>query len=195
VPLDQLLQALEREATATADGLRAAAQAEALQLSLAAEAGLSQRREHSVEERMQALRWSLDEASGEAAHQTRGEVLRAREGLVQTVMTTLLAALPSVVERTDYREQLPLRLGEALASVTPDEAILVRCSPALVPPVTAALDGRSGAAVAADADIGSGFVMVARQDCLEVDDTLESRVARQRVALAREALKLLGVPA
>lgn len=195
MPLDQLLQALEREANATRDDLLAAARAEADQLAAASEANLSAQRDRSVDEQVQELRQCLDDAFGKVTHQARAKVLGAREELVEQVIAALLAALPSAVGREDYQEQLPSRLDAALAAVAADEPVIVRCSPVLASPVESALSGRSGARVEPDAKVGSGFVLVAPDRGLEVDDTLDVRVQRQRMQLAREALKQLKVPA
>lgn len=192
MPLDTLLAALEREARGTADRLLSDARGEAEQIVAAADESLARRRDVSVTARVQELRAAMEQSLGAATRQARGEVLHARERLLARVFGAVRAALPGVLGRPEYGTLLASQVGAALTCLDSGEAATVRCSPALAVTIREAVAPHPGVAVETDDSVGSGFVLAAISGAVEVDATLESRLAVLTPALSREALRQLA---
>ena len=87
---------------------------------------------------------------------------------------------------SSYLASLPGRLAEALAFLD-ERGARARCRPALAPTVRAALAGR-GVVVEEVTGMAAGFVLVAGDGAVEVDDTLARRLERLRLRLQVELL-------
>jgi vacuolar-type H+-ATPase subunit E/Vma4 len=193
VPLDQLLTALERDAREQAERVVAEARAEAARITEAAEQEVARRREATVGAQEREQRAHLEQALSEARRAARRDVLEARDRLLARVFAAARAALPDAVRRPAYTAALPQRVEAALAAFENTEGVVVRAPPALAPALGAAVSGHPGLRVCADATAGSGFRVATADGSLEVDDTLETRLAARRAALARDALRQLGL--
>ena len=191
--LDHLLDALTREAEATAERLRADARAEAATLTALSVEVTGRRRQSEVDQVVRRRREEVERAVALARHAARDQVLRARERLLQRVERAIRAACPGALASPRYRADLPRRLEGALACVPAGEPVSARCAAALVEPILAAWPtGRKGE-VRADETLGSGFVLTTDDGAIDIEDTLEARFEALRPELERRALHLLGV--
>jgi vacuolar-type H+-ATPase subunit E/Vma4 len=191
VPLDQLLAALERDAREQADCLLAEAHAEAERITSAADQDIARRRDATVGARQREGRAVLEQTLSKARRAARRGVLEARDRLLARTFAAARAALPAAIETPAYQASLPLRVEAALAYFDKPERVVLRCPPPLARTIAAAVSGRTGVRVTPDAEVGSGFRVATTDDAVEVDDTLETRLAARRRAFALGALEQL----
>ena len=191
--LDHLLEALTREAEATAERLRADARAEAATLTALSVEVAGRRRQAEVDQVVRRRRDEVERAVALARHGARDEVLRARDRLLRRVERAVRAAFPAALASPQYRAGLPRRMEGALACFPEGEVVAARCAAALVEPVSAAWPGGRRAEVRADETLGSGFVLSSADGTIDIEDTLEARFEALRPELERRALHLLGV--
>jgi vacuolar-type H+-ATPase subunit E/Vma4 len=192
VSLDHLLTALERDAREQAERVVAEARAEAARIAAEAEQDLARRRDATVGAHEREQHAHLEQALSESRREARREVLEARDRLLARVFAAARAVLPEAVGRPAYQSALPRRVEAALAAFEGSEEVVVRASPALASALGATASAHAGLRVWEDADIGSGFVVATADGSLAVDDTLETRLAARRAALARDALRQLA---
>jgi vacuolar-type H+-ATPase subunit E/Vma4 len=192
--LDDLLAALERDAAAQAAAARAEAHAAADRIAHETDARLAGRRRDVLDARAETLRAAAALVLGDVRRRTRGQVLAAREALLERLMDAARARLPEVARGTEYRAALPERLREAL-SYLGDEAAVVRCPSALAGTVRAALPVEARATVVPDDAVGSGFRAARADGGVEIDETLEARLADLRPRLVIEILRRLDAEA
>ena len=191
MPLDHLLTALERDAREQSDHVLAEARAEAERITSAAAQDVARRRDVTVEARVREQRAALEQALTEARRAARREVLEARDRLLARTLTAMHAALPAAVATPAYRTSLPKRVDAALACFDEAEPVVLRCSPSLEQAIAEVVSGHAGVQVLPDAEVGSGFRVATADGAVEVDDTLETRLAARRASLARDALRRL----
>jgi vacuolar-type H+-ATPase subunit E/Vma4 len=193
VPLDQLLAALERAAQEQAERVVADARTEAERISANAEQETARRRDTAVGSRERELRAALEQALSKSRRAARREVLEARDRLLARVFAAAREALPAAIETPAYRAALPQRVAAALSCLDPGEQVVLRCTSSLAETLATEFSGKPGISVREDVEVGSGFRLGTVDGSVEVDDTLETRLAARRAALAREALRRLGV--
>lgn len=125
-----------------------------------------------------------------ARREAQARVLAARARLLDRVDRAVQGMLPGVLKQPGYQHWLRGALEEALAGAG-DAPVTIRCSPELADMVRRLWAGRPGTSVTADATVGSGFRVRTVDGAVEIDATLESRLARERSRLALRALALL----
>jgi vacuolar-type H+-ATPase subunit E/Vma4 len=195
VSLDQLLAALERDAREQADRILAEARAEVERIEAAVEQDVAQQREVAVGAREREQRADLEQALSEGRRVARRVVLEARDRLLARVFTATRAALPAAIDSSAYGAALQQRVQAALTCFDTEEGAVVLCTPTLVESMRAAVAAHPSVRVCDDREVGSGFRVAAADGSLEVDDTLESRLAARQVMLARDALRRLDLEA
>lgn len=193
MPLEHLLAALERDATAQAEHLVAEARATAALLTSTAAQAIERRRGETREVHEREQRAVVQAALSTARRAARREVLEARERLLDRVFAAARSALPQALAHRAYRAALPERLAAALACVEEGGEAALRVPAALAADVRAAVSGNGRVTVSVDHDAGSGFRLTTADGILEVDDTLETRLDTQRPRLARDVLRQLEV--
>jgi vacuolar-type H+-ATPase subunit E/Vma4 len=119
----------------------------------------------------------VESALARARREARRETLESRRRVLERVFAAARAGLPAAVERPDYRAGVTRELELALRCLG-DRPATLRCHPALRAQVEPLVRSRSGIAVVADPGAGSGFRIVASDGSLDVDATLEDRLAR-----------------
>ena len=191
--LDHLLEALDREARATAERLRAEARTEAERITALATTLADHQRDAEVERITRARRAQAEVAVAAARHETRRQVLEARARLLARIELAVRTACPPALVGASYRASLPARLAEALGAFAPGVPVSVRCAAALADPLLEAWPPPWKGEVRPDESVGSGFVLSDLDGRLEVEDTLEGRLDARRVDLEREALRRLGL--
>jgi vacuolar-type H+-ATPase subunit E/Vma4 len=193
MPLDHLLAALERDATAQAERLVAEARVTADRLTSAAAEAIERRRGETLGAYEREQRAVVQAALSTARRAARRDVLEARERLLDRVFATARAALPQALAHQAYRAALPERLAAALACVEEAGEAALRVPAALAADVRTAVSGNGRVTVRVDHAAGSGFRLATADGSLEVDDTLETRLDAQRPRLARDVLRQLEV--
>lgn len=193
MPLDHLLAALERDATAQAERLVAEARATADRLTSAAAEALERRRGETLGAHEREQRAVVQAALSAARRAARRDVLEARERLLDRVFAAARAALSQALAHQVYRATLPERLAAALACVAESGEATLRVPPTLAADVRAAISGNGRVTVHVDHGAGSGFRLATADGTIEVDDTLETRLDAQRPRLARHVLRQLEV--
>lgn len=193
MPLDQLLAALERDATAQAERLLAEARATADRVTAAAAESIERRRGETLGAHEREQRAVVQATLSAARRAARRDVLQARERLLDRVFAAARSALPQALAHPTYRAALPERLAAALACVEAGGEAEVRVPAALAADVRTAVSGASRVTVRVDHDADSGFRLTTADGILEVDDTLETRLNAQRPRLVRDVLRQLEV--
>lgn len=191
MPLDHLLAALERDGSAQAEEL--IVQARAAATAIAGEAGelAARRRAEVLEGRRAELSGAAQAALGEARRTARRAVLAARHNLLERVFAAARDMFAEVVASEAYRAgALVQHLTEAVGAIG-DEAATIRCPQVLVPAIRAAVAGKKQLTVRGDPAAAPGIRVVTTDGAIEVDNTLEGRLARLRGRLALEVLAML----
>jgi vacuolar-type H+-ATPase subunit E/Vma4 len=189
VALSDLLRRLEQDADSRAAGILSAAHAEAGRIEADSAAELTRRRTAALAERDATLRAAAARETAAARRAATAEVLAARANALDRVFERAGALL---VER---RATAPV-LECAAADLTAALGYLngtgtVRSRPELVDWVRGQLSAHAGFTVVADASVGIGAVLRAADGSVEVDATVEHRLARLRSWLAVLALERL----
>lgn len=186
--LDHLLEALERDANAQIDQTLAGARAEADRLTAVATEAVELRRREATSRGKRDRQQEVDHAVTLARRDARRSILEARARLLERVFAAARAELPAAAAGPAYRAALPSALAGALAAVGGEQAV-IRCPEALARDLERLRPSASKSVqVAVDPASGSGFRVVSADGAIEVDDTLESRLDRLRLVLARRVL-------
>ncbi len=192
--LRELVLALERDALARITAVRDQAVAEAKQLQAEARARLAHRRATDLATRgaelSAAAAGALDAARREASARSLNARAEALEAILARARALLLATVPEAAMQAGIRRDL----DAALAYVGAGDAV-VRCSPGWAKMLKAAVTGRSGVRVEAGEGVGAGVIIRAPDGSIEIDATLENRLARLWPGIAIELLRDVEPPA
>ncbi len=185
MPLADLLSALTREAERDAARLRAEGEARVTAIAAAAAAQVGRARAEQLGAREAQWRAEAERVLATARHAARAQTLAARGRLLERVLAAVRACLPALVNDPAYRAVLGRDVQAALAYMG-DEAVVLRCTPALADAVRALVAGNTRVRVEPDAAVGTGVRAVSADGVVEVDGTLEGRLDRlgPRVAFA-----------
>lgn len=190
--LHELLSTLREDAAAQRAKVLSDAQAEASRIRMAAAADSSRRRADFISrvsaEAEAAAQRTLARTQAEALQ----SVLGARGRLLERVRGVVEARITEAAEDEDYLATLAEELHESIDRLPPSDTV-IRVSPGLVPALARASAAVSEAAAIEEArEIGTGFVVRADSGRVEVDATLEARLAqawpRLAVAVLMEAV-------
>jgi vacuolar-type H+-ATPase subunit E/Vma4 len=176
---------LRRSAERTMASILGSAKEEAEQLASEADETIGSRRRAVMEDKAAQYRSEARVATAGARHSAMQAVLIARTSLVDRVLEQARALLPALAENEKYLSELSDEVSTALQFVESDGAIL-RCAPALEPPIREALLGRPEVKVESSADVGTGFVLRGADGSVVVDGRLEGRLERLSSTLAIE---------
>ncbi|HET7789878.1 MAG TPA: hypothetical protein VFK78_03700 [Gemmatimonadales bacterium] len=185
--LEQLLAELTRRTESDAGAVLARAREEGAALVAAAEARRSERNGVALEGRERAWRDAAIRAQAAAQRDARRTVLEARARFLDRVFDAVARALPAAERDPAYRDTLARRVANARACAAGAPAEL-RCSPGLAPALRPLAPEGSGLRVEPEPNGAPGFRLVTDDGRLEVDETLEGRLARERAALSLVAL-------
>jgi vacuolar-type H+-ATPase subunit E/Vma4 len=192
--LAELMLALEREADARLAAVRSEAAAQAEQLRVEARARLASRRSADLVGREAELRaitaGRLDAARREGTLRT----LTARVGALEAIRTRARALLAATMPEAGMQRGLERDFAAALECLGTSEAI-VGCRAAWTPALKAAGAGRSGVRFEERDALGPGMVVRSANGRIDVDATLDGRLARLWPELAIELLREMEVPA
>ena len=189
--LDHLLTALEHGAEAEAAALVDAARAEAEGITVETAARLAGERERRRAAGEARLADVTARAVAQARRRTRAAVLKARQRMLDRVFAAAELALRTAEGAAAFLARLPDDLAEA-RSYLPAGRARVHCRPALRARVRRLTRGDAALSVEPDPDSGTGLRLVAADGSVEVDLTLETRLAQLRPVLALELLRLVG---
>lgn len=192
--LDQLLEALERDARAEAGRVLAEARSDAAAREARTEALLAERRSRLLDAREARSEAELQADLAAARLAARRDVLVAREAVLDRVFAAARVACAATATDPDYHATLVPRLERALACFEPGARLTISALPPLVPAIVRWPDRPADTAVVADPQLGTGFRIASADGALEVLDTLEASLIAQRTDLARRALGLLDLP-
>lgn len=193
--LDHLLEALSREAGATAERLRAEARTEAARIAALSDALAGRQVQQEVDRAVRDRRERVEIAVAAARHAARKDVLDARARLLGRVDRAVRAACPAALADPRIQATLSAHLAPALAYFPDEASVSARCAPTLSGPLRAAWPASRTGKVRPDQGIGSGFRLTGGDGRIEVEVTLEGRLEAQRAELEREALRRLEVEA
>lgn len=191
MPLEHLLAALEREATAQAEALLAAARTEAAAIAADADARLTRRRGELLGSREAELRGAAAIALGETRRTSRATVLQARQRLLERVLAAARGMLPDALASDAYLAALPEHVIQGLRAIGDGPAV-IRCPEVLVPAVRAVVAARKEVVVRGDPASSPGVVIATADGAIEADNTLDGRIERLGPRLALEVLARLG---
>ena len=187
--LPDLLQRLEEEAEARIAALLEAARADAARIAAESAVRLADRHAAEMTSREAALRAEAARAAASARRDADGRLLVARNQTLQRILGRMEQLL---VERRGSEAVLSCLAADLDAALTYlDGAASVRCQPELVPWLEARLSARAGVAVQPDPTVGTGAVLRAADGSVEIDATVEQRLARLRPELTVAAARML----
>lgn len=183
--LQELLRALREQAAERREAELSHAEAEVERIRRASRAALARRRESFLagvrRDEEEAARRALSRARADAAE----GVLEARERLLERVRERVGARIRDAATEPAYLSALPNEVDAALARMPPGP-VTVSAPESLVHAVERATENRTGITVATLSDDGPGFRALDDEGTVEVDGTLEPRLARAwpRIAMA-----------
>jgi V/A-type H+/Na+-transporting ATPase subunit E len=190
VALEQLLEALERDAGAEVERVLADGREKAERIAAAAAAERERRRRAATQNREHDRRELTERGLSDARRVARRAVLEAQQVLLDRVFQAVRARLPAAVGSAGFEKTVPARVSAALVALGNEPAV-IHCPEALVATLRRLAGAR--ATIVADPACGSGFTVDTADGVLRVDETLETQLERQRPALARSALDVLAV--
>jgi len=193
MPLEHLLAALEREASAQAEALLGAARSDAADVTRQSEARLAQQRTDLLRTHDSKIRGSAEAALGEARRTARATVLEARQQLLDRVFAAAREMIPVALGSRAYQDALPAHLAEALAALGDQPAVVV-CGEAVAAAVRHAVESRQEVVVKSDANARPGVMVETPDGTIQVDNTLEGRLERLRLQLTLEVAARLTKP-
>jgi vacuolar-type H+-ATPase subunit E/Vma4 len=186
--IDHLLATLERDAAAVIDRLGTAARAEAEAIAVESQRRITERRATALAAREADARGAAAASLADVRRKARGQVLAARQRVLDRVFAGARSRLPEAGRGEAYMATLSAELAVALASLG-DVASVIRCAA----PVAAALErlvaDRPACRVEPDAGVDAGFIAATADGAIEVDATLASRLERLRDRLSLEVLR------
>jgi len=194
VSLDHLLAGLERDATAQADGVLAAARAEAARITAAADERSRVRQTAALGARETELRAQSEAVLSGARLAGRAAVLERRHGLLERVVQAARAEFMAAVATPEYRAALAQHVNEALYALGEETAATIVCPLSLHDAVRDIVAQRKHVTVQADPDAVPGIRVRSADAVIEVDNTLDGRLARLRPRLELELLARLDHP-
>lgn len=189
MPLEELLAAITAEGEAQVERLDAESEAEAARLVGEARERVAQARAEAERAAELRLTQEREAALTAARRESAAALLRIRRQLLDAVFRRATELLPGAVSDERYVDALPAEILDAVAYLpeTAGDVAVLRCSPVLAPVLAAT----PRITIAPDETVGTGFVVRSGDGTVEVDGTLEARLARLRPALAIEILRTL----
>jgi vacuolar-type H+-ATPase subunit E/Vma4 len=185
--LDRLLETLERDAREEAERVLAAARAEAEGMRARTEAAVAGRRAEALRAREATLRADAAGRLAVVRREGRRATLDARHRLLERVRAV---ARERVAASEGDADSLGPRLRTALACHG-DRPVEIRCPPALVDAVRAAIGDRAATVVTPDAAAPAALAVRAADGAMEVDASLAGLLERHWPALALELMREL----
>ncbi len=175
--MEELLRSLEEEAKRDIASVRSEAEAEVERTRAVARAELARCMEHALAEEERHLRDRAGQDLAQLRREVEGEVLRARREVLEVIYAAVRSRLEEVQDYDAYRAALAERVLAALSYVG-DAAAQLTCHPALLGPIERIAGDHPKLRIAADAEMGAGFRIVADGSGLEVDERLEARLGQ-----------------
>ncbi len=182
---------LRTRAETTAASILSAAHAEVARLASEADLLIADRRRKVLKDKEDEYGSEARIAIASERHAAMRAVLLARTRVVDRVLERVRDLLPEAAARQSYLSGLSAELTEALQFVERDGAV-VRCSVDLASILREALHAQPEIKVQPVSDLGTGFIVVGREESVLVDARLDARVDSLASVLAIEIHTLLG---
>jgi vacuolar-type H+-ATPase subunit E/Vma4 len=192
--LAELVLALEREAEARITAVRAEAAAQVEQLQAEAQARLARRRSADLVDREAELQAVATGRLDTVRREGTLRSLTARASALEAIRTRARSLLAATAPEAGMQRGLERDFAAALECLGTPEAV-VGCRAAWTPALNAARAGRSGVRLEEREALGPGMVVHSADGRIEVDATLDGRLARLWPELAIELLREMEVPA
>jgi vacuolar-type H+-ATPase subunit E/Vma4 len=191
--LESLLSALSREAEAQIESDLAGARAEAEAITSSARERTERRRAELAAVRDAERHAAVEVTLLAARRDSARELLDAQRAFLERVFAAVRPTLVDALTTSAYRNALPGLLADALASVG-GRQISVRGHPRMLADLRAAIAPLANTGVEGDETLGAGFRIIADGGAVEVDCTLEGRLAALAPRLSIEILEQLEKP-
>jgi len=191
--LRELVLALERDALARITAVRDEATNEAGRLRADARARLAHRRATDLATRGTELSAAAAGALDAARRDASARALTARAETLEAIRTRAREVLGSTLPEAELQPGIRRDLDAALAYLGAGGAV-VRCSPGWTRTLKAALAGRPEVPVESGEGMGAGMVVRAIDGSVEIDATVENRLARLWSGIAIELLRDMEPP-
>lgn len=192
--LRELVLALERDALARITAVRDDATAEAGRVRAEARARLALRRATELATRGAELKAAAAGTLDVSRREGALRALTARADALEAILVRARKLLAATVPGRDVEAGIRRDLDAALA-YTGASGVVVRCPSSWVPALQSALAGRAGVRVEEGEGVGAGVVVRAADGSVEIDATLENRLARLWPGIAIELLRDAETPA
>jgi vacuolar-type H+-ATPase subunit E/Vma4 len=186
--LPDLLRRLEEEAAARAAGVLDAARSKAALIAGESSTRLAERRAIELASREVALRTEASREAAAARREAAARVLAARDEALQRVHRRMEELLH---ERRGTEAVLARAAADLDVALGYLAAGSVRCRPELGPWAQARIPAGASFTVQPDLEVGTGAVLLAPDGSVEIDATVEQRLARWRRELAVTAASML----
>jgi vacuolar-type H+-ATPase subunit E/Vma4 len=189
--LEHLVEVLRREAEAECAAILAEARAQADTIRKESETEISRRRT-AVQAAAEAdRRAAVELALVVARRSARKELLEARQRLLERVFAVARGGFAEQLHSPDYLTALPAQVAEALECLGKREGTF-RFHPEIRRQVEPLLRDRPGIHPEADPEVGAGFRLTSQDGLVEIDGTLEDRLARLATRAAVEVMARFG---
>jgi len=189
VPTD-LRSELRLRAERTAESIMAEARAEADRLTEEAGRRIEEQRQAVLQKEDREFRAEAHVQVAAQRHAAMRAVLLAKASVVDRVLEEARTRLPEAVRSEAYTSMLGRELGDALAFVG-EQGAVVRCSEVLRPAMLEQARALPNVSVETEPTGDSGFRVVGQDQSVVVDSTLETRLDRLASTLAIEIHKRL----
>jgi vacuolar-type H+-ATPase subunit E/Vma4 len=187
--LPDLIAALEADVEAQAGKILADAEAEAARIATESRERLRSTREADLGATQRSARASAAGRIAEAEHSARAERIVARTAMLDAIFEEAAARFPAVLDDARYRQSLPAQLRDAISFAATDAQLEIRCSDGIRDVVAGALRAGVRTRISTEPLRSSGFEVLASDGWLQVDGTLEGRLAVLRPQLSIEVLR------
>lgn len=185
MPLDDLLDALQRDATGEAQRILEEAEREAASISAASDDAYTRRRNDYLTERAREFHLEANAEIGMARRRAQEGLLTARSNVLERVFAAAYQQLPEAIRSDAYRAALPSHVSEMLKYFG-DGKVVVTCPPVLEGDVRTTLSGHDNVELQTADPKSSGVSAYSADGSLTVDNTLEARIRQLQDVLQIE---------
>ncbi|HSH75046.1 MAG TPA: V-type ATP synthase subunit E [Longimicrobiales bacterium] len=189
--LQELLDALRKQAEERRSAERARAEAEVDAIRTRSREGLERRRSDSLRRAREEARSAAQRDTAEARRKAARRLLTSREHLLRRVRGALERRVATAMDDPEYTSELR-RVLESTLDRLPAGTVVVRTLPALESALAEAVAGRAAVRIEPVAGMGMGFSALSVESGMEVDVTLGTELELVWPRLAVAVMKEVG---
>lgn len=182
--LDDLIHRLENDAERRIERIRSRAETEARAILRGDETDNLERRRRMLQADREKRHARLERELAAAQQKARASTVRAEQALLDRVFFRAKSRVSELARDPRYIEALQKELHAALLRVQGQPAF-ARCSPE----IASRLAAPAGLEISVDPSLEPGFVLIAGNGAIRIDQTIGQLLLRERSHLAAELLE------